>query len=712
MTLWCTILIPTYNGAKYLPALLELLAPAVDAGCSLLFLDDCSTDESVDIIAGCDFPDKSIRRNTENIGLYATLNLGLSLVATQYALLIFQDDILDASYFGQMKPLVERFPEAAFFWAGVDDIDEEGAVIRAGVDTGRVEAIPSGAAAWRDVLCRGSVWTISGSLSKRDRLAHHGFRPDLPQCGDYEFLLRAIREDMFVYLEKPLIRLRLHSGQASFRYGRQSIDLKESVCVYKEQRTRFRDEFDVATRVRVLHRTGYQIARRSAGQAARGRPLQALATLGLLPDWRSLYCAEFDMKASDRPERHNVPRIAFVQTHPVQYVAPLYRFLNASGKWEITAIYLSDFSLRGGADRGFGRDVRWDIDLVEGYDARFVRGAEWRGEPAGFFSVVALPLWREIRTGGFDALIVHGHTPATMVLAAAAAKASRIPLLMRCETHLGLRRSGLKRLLRGPLIGSLYRRFDAALAIGSANREFYRTMGVREDRIFLMPYAVDNRRFTAASRLSEAERRAMRASLGVGDDRPIVLYASKFQARKRPDDLLRAAALLNREEMPFQIAMVGSGEMEPRLRAMARDLGLTNVFFTDFVNQSALPQYYGACDIFVLPSIDEPWGLAINEAMCAGLPVIASSEVGCVPDLVRDGRNGRVFPAGDITGLADALRSVIADAALRERMGKASSEIISCWSYAECEAGLSAALAAVGVPVRRSHEAPDAAAAQ
>ena len=88
----------------------------------------------------------------------------------------------------------------------------------------------------------------------------------------------------------------------------------------------------------------------------------------------------------------------------------------------------------------------------------------------------------------------------------------------------------------------------------------------------MMPYAVDNRRFIAASRLSASERSEMRASLGVGDDRPIVLYAAKLQPRKRPDDLLRAAALLNEERVPFQLAMVGSGEMEPRLRAMARQL--------------------------------------------------------------------------------------------------------------------------------------------
>jgi glycosyltransferase involved in cell wall biosynthesis len=403
-------------------------------------------------------------------------------------------------------------------------------------------------------------------------------------------------------------------------------------------------------------------------------------------------------------------RIAFLHTHPIQYFAPLYRYLNDHWKADITSLYLSDYSVRGGVDRGFGRDVRWDIDLLEGYDARFVRGAERRGEPTSFFSMIAPPLWREIRSGGFAALIVHGHAPAAMLLAAAAARASRIPVMMRCETHLGLRRSGLKRLLRRPLIGSLYRRFDAVLAIGSANREFYRAIGVPPDRVFPVPYAVDNRRFMRASRLSATERAEMRASLGVGDDRPIILYAAKFQPRKRPDDLLRVAALLNREPAPFRLALVGSGEIEPQLRVMVHELGLGNVCFAGFVNQSALPRYYGACDVFVLPSIDEPWGLAVNEAMCAGLPIVASSEIGCVPDLVREGHSGRIFPAGNIVALADALRPLIADAALRRRMGQASRDIISGWSYAECEAGLSAALASVGVAVRRRGGVSDAAA--
>ncbi len=230
-------------------------------------------------------------------------------------------------------------------------------------------------------------------------------------------------------------------------------------------------------------------------------------------------------------------RIAFINTHPIQYLAPLYANLNGGSDLSITAIYLSDSSIRGESDRGFGHIVKWDIDLLAGYDARFVLGAERRGEPAGFFSMIAPQLWHEVRKGTFDALVLHGHTPAATMVAASAAKASHIPAFMRCETHLGLRRSALKSFLRRALIGTYYRRLDGVLAIGSANREFYRALGVPEQRIFDMPYTVDNRRFMTGARLADDERMKLRAGFGVHDDRPIALYAAKFQRRKHPDDL-------------------------------------------------------------------------------------------------------------------------------------------------------------------------------
>jgi glycosyltransferase involved in cell wall biosynthesis len=401
-------------------------------------------------------------------------------------------------------------------------------------------------------------------------------------------------------------------------------------------------------------------------------------------------------------------RIAFLNTHPIQYFAPLYAYLNQEDDLAVTAIYLSDYSIRGATDRAFGNEVKWDIDLLSGYETRFVAGAGRRAEPRGFFSMIAPRVWREVIKGRFDVLMVHGHTPAAMVVAVAAAKWARMPVFMRSETHLGLRRSVLKSALRYPVMKTFYRMIDCVLAIGSANAEFYRAMGVPDRRMFFMPYTVDNARFISASRITTSDRADVRASLGVKDDRPIVLFAAKFQRRKRPNDLLHAAAQLNRDGLVFHVAMIGSGEMETDLRHLAARLGLKNVHFSGFVNQSALPRTYAACDVFVLPSEDEPWGLAVNEAMCAGLPIIASDEIGCVPDLVQSGFNGRTFATGDVGELANALRPLIKQSEMRLRMGRSSREIITRWSYAECRDGLRAALASVGLESksrRREHRA-------
>ena len=132
------------------------------------------------------------------------------------------------------------------------------------------------------------------------------------------------------------------------------------------------------------------------------------------------------------------------------------------------------------------------------------------------------------------------------------------------------------------------------------------------------------------------------------------------------------------------------------LRDYCKHHGLDNVVFTGFVNQSDLPALYAASDIFVLPSQDEPWGLAINEAMCAGLPIIVSREVGCAIDLVKDGENGFTPAAGDIEGLACALRDLVIDAELRRRQGEASRARIQQWGYRECLEGIRLALRGLG----------------
>lgn len=397
--------------------------------------------------------------------------------------------------------------------------------------------------------------------------------------------------------------------------------------------------------------------------------------------------------------RHKSPgrtRIAVVTSHPIQYATPLYAYLNQDPELDVTALFCSDFSLRGAKDSGFGQTVKWDVDLLDGYNAVFLGKRARLRSLAGFWSLICPELIREIRKSQYDVVLVHGQQYAAYVLAFALAKLQGIPVMTRGETHLGLDITPLRARVRKPLLGLQYRMIDRFLAIGSANAEYYRALGVAEERIFQVPYSVDNERFMKASSLSPAERAAYRERLGVRDARPIVLYASKLMRRKHPDDLLRAAGMLASKKLEFQVVVAGSGAMEAELKSLAAELRLDNVTFTGFLNQSELPRLYGASDVFVLPSEDEPWGLIVNEVMCAGLPVVVGAGVGCVPDLVKQGVNGATCEAGSPASLAAALEPLVISAELRSRMGAESRRIIAEWGYEQCRQGIRAAVA--GLP--------------
>ena len=394
------------------------------------------------------------------------------------------------------------------------------------------------------------------------------------------------------------------------------------------------------------------------------------------------------------PAATKVTRIAVVNSHPIQYFAPLYAYLNAAPDLEVTALYVSDFSIRGAKDSLFGRDVKWDLDLLAGYRSVFLGDAARTRKPRGFWSLIAPQVWNEVRSGRYDVVWLHGHNYAAYLIALTAAKTAGLPVMMRGETHLGLPRHGIRSTLRRPLMGALYRSCDRLLAIGSANAAFYRAMGVPDYKIFLVPYSVDNDRFVHSANLTTNQKAEVRKRYNVPVDRPLVLYAARFAQRKRPLYLLDAVRRLKMDtDVRFTLAMAGSGALEEELRAFCAEHALDNVVFTGFVNQSELPALYAASDIFVLPSQDEPWGLAVNEAMCAGLPIVVSREVGCAADLVRDGVNGYTPVAGDVAGLAKALQSLIENEDLRRRQGQESLARILQWGYPQCLEGIRSALA-------------------
>jgi len=181
--------------------------------------------------------------------------------------------------------------------------------------------------------------------------------------------------------------------------------------------------------------------------------------------------------------------------------------------------------------------------------------------------------------------------------------------------------------------------------------------------------------------------------LGIPSSDRVVLFAGKFEPKKRPHDLLRAfrRAHLERASLLF----VGSGSEERSLRQAAT--GDPKIFFAPFQNQSLMPRTYAAGDVFVLPSFGEgeTWGLAVNEAMCLARPPIVSNHVGCAEDLVLNDRTGLVFPAGDVEQLANALCLALENDTRRDAWGREARALVADYSYEQATRGLREAMDAV-----------------
>ena len=400
-------------------------------------------------------------------------------------------------------------------------------------------------------------------------------------------------------------------------------------------------------------------------------------------------------------------RLAYLVTHPIQYQAPLLRRLARERGLDLTVFFCSDFTTRKFLDPSFGRVIDWDVPLLTGYRHEFLRALGGR-ERVSFWRPFNYGLGRSLKEGRFEVLWIHGYNRWFHWVAIRTAKRLGLKVLIRDEaTLVSARRSIGKRLLKTGFFMGLNRLVDGFLAIGSLNREYYRHYGIPEEKIFWMPYAVDNGFFQTEARKAGARREEWRRELGLAPGRPVILFLSKLEPRKRPADLLAAYIHLSRQAVlaePPYLLFVGEGEQRQPLEELAREMRLEGVRFLGFKNQTELPSYYDLCDVFVLPSVAEPWGLVVNEAMNAGKAVIVSDQVGCGPDLVRNGENGYTFPCGDIPALAAALQEVLAAPVRCRLLGQKSREIISQWGFEEDLRGLKKALAHLTGPLIACHE--------
>ena len=410
------------------------------------------------------------------------------------------------------------------------------------------------------------------------------------------------------------------------------------------------------------------------------------------------------LKHASRPEyggsSKHLLRLAYFVSHPIQYQAPLLRRIAREPGLELTVFFGSDFSVRGYRDEGFGVEIAWDVPLLDGYRYEFLprlrdKGTEGLFTPINYGLVSRLTDHRGMPR--FDAVWVHGYGTVNQMHAILAAKALGIPVLVRSDSSLRDRpRGNLKLVAKQIFFQALRGLIDGVLVSGTWNMEYWRHYMGEEFPLFLLPYAVDNAWFQQRCSQAAATQQALRDELNLEAGRPVILFASKLQKRKHANDLIEAYSLICLESGPDPyLLIVGDGEEREALERRAAATGLTGIRFCGFRNQSELPRFFELASVFVLPSRHEPWGLVVNEVMNASRPVIVSDDVGCHPDLITDGVEGYVYPAGDVDALTLALGKVLASPEKSAEMGRAALARIRHWSFEEDVAGLKQALAYV-----------------
>lgn len=343
-------------------------------------------------------------------------------------------------------------------------------------------------------------------------------------------------------------------------------------------------------------------------------------------------------------------RIGYLLSHPIQYLAPLFREL--ARHCDLTVFYAHRQSAAGQADAGFGVAFDWDVDLLSGYESRFLSNVARQPSTDRYFGCDTPGIAEEIERGRFDAFVVPGWALRSYWQAVRACRQSGVPVLVRGDSQLGRQRRRSVRLAKEVVFPWLLRRFDGFLYVGQRNRAYLEHYGAPADRLFFSPHCVDNDAFAAAS----ARARVVEPRPPAAPRR--LLFVGKLIDRKHPADLLRAATRIGNPRI--EVAFAGSGELGPSLRKMAAEAGVAATFM-GFKNQSELPAVYASADVLVLPSDGlETWGLVVNEAMACGIPAVVSDAVGCGPDLIEAGRTGAVFPLADVSALAEAVTGVLA----------------------------------------------------
>jgi glycosyltransferase involved in cell wall biosynthesis len=361
-------------------------------------------------------------------------------------------------------------------------------------------------------------------------------------------------------------------------------------------------------------------------------------------------------------------RVVFVLGEPTPYRIPHLRALTARDELDVTVVYAAATVQR----------RTWQLEHAE---AMYLSGPLLPLTRVLHHDYAVTPgIWPLLERGRFDLVVVGGWSLMATQLAIVWSRRRRVPYVLMSDNHLLEPRPLWVRAVKRLVLPRIVPQAAGWLVPGSLAEEHIVSYGAARERVVRFPLTVDVERWARLCDAARVERESFRSRHGAEDQDVLVLHVGRLVAHKAVDVLLRGAAAARRQGAAVHVVIVGTGPLESALRELAASLGVP-VSFAGELNTESLPAAYAAADVFALVSARETWGVVVNEAAAAGLPLVLSRGVGAAADLLEPGRNGDLVPVGDVEALADALTRLSADPEQRRRYGARSRELVSGWGY-------------------------------
>jgi len=338
--------------------------------------------------------------------------------------------------------------------------------------------------------------------------------------------------------------------------------------------------------------------------------------------------------------------------HPAQQFTRGLRLLAAEPDVEAQVYYWS--VAQRFHDHGFGREVEWDVDLLDGYT--------WAGAPDASAITRLRWLLSHLRKARPDVVVTYGWGSSIARASIIFCLLTGTRILLYGDSTWQHPSLGWRRAARAVGLHVLTRVCTGAISTGVFNREFYIMYGMNPRSIWPGVCPADTGLFGQSRRDSHSAIRAGSQQLCIG-------FAGKLIEIKGADELLHAAALLPASQN-WSITMVGDGPLRGELQALTNRLGVEErVSFSGFANVSEMPKLLAGFDVVVVPSRLDRRTLVTIEAMAAGAAVVVSdaTAVWGPGDLIEDGVTGLLYPSGDPAALAEQLRRLLGD---RELLGR------------------------------------------